>query len=393
MTKRFLVINVGSSSIRFQVLDMPDCKVLLKGRISDIGQSKGLFEYSGEANSKKKETVDDITQALGMVLGLMVKLDIHDLDCIVHRVMHGGPNHTYPVIMSNRLLKSLEPIQEMEPIQNPKALLVIKECMEVFFHSPNVAVFDTEFHSTIDQKNYTIPLPKMFLENGAIRKYGFHGISHEYLVKKTSLMLKKNKKSARKIITVHAGNDISVCATQDGISINTSMGFTPLTGPIMGTRTGDIDVGVLEYISRKEGLAFPDIYNLINTHGGLYGLTHHSDIRKVKKDAAKGNQSCAVALEMCTLQIARLIAGYVCDLDGVDAIVFSGGIGEEASWFRQLICNNLRWIGLKLSKRENEKNCEGIISTTASSCTAMMLHTDEERMMAEKAYELLENSI
>ncbi|MFW5746097.1 MAG: acetate/propionate family kinase [Nanoarchaeota archaeon] len=388
----FLIINVGLSAVRFMVATMPGRKVELEGEIRGwgLGEDAGsqLTYTHGARNVQKQCHCPDIVSACGIISGLMVELDLHDFDAVVHHVMHGGKRYRAPVVVDKRVLRHLRSLDAFAPLHNPPALSMVEEMMDMYSHASQVCVFDTGFHADMPAYNTMIPLAAEFTQD--VQRYGFHGISYEGLVEDATMYLQKKGLADRRLVLVHIGNDVSVCATRDGISQNTSMGFSPLSGPIMGRRTGDIDFAALYHIAQKEDMDMDEMYELLNSHGGFEGLTHHSDIRDVKRLADQGSVRCVEALDMFGMQVARLIVSYGCDLDGIDAIVFSGGAGSHAPWLRSLICGNLGWMGVRMSAAKNERVMQGMVSTASSRIPVLIFPSREQMVMLEKAYAFLQ---
>ncbi len=392
---RVLAINAGSSSVKFQVVDTKRRKFLIKGIVDAIGlpNSRINFELSDgikfsevniETNVKNHE--EAIKYAIDILLdsGISKK----DIQLVVHRVVHGGQYYSEPVIITKRVMNKIKELSELAPLHNPHNLKGIEEAKKYFPRVKHVAVFDTAFHQTIPEKAFLYGLPLEFYTKKKIRRYGFHGTSHHYVSKEAVRIMKRK---SFKLITCHIGNGISVTAVQvkkgKPISLDTSMGFTPLEGSIMGTRSGTLDPGIILYLLDK-GYDKKEISDLLNKKSGLLGISgKSSDMRILLKNYEVDKRS-KLAVDVLTYQLAKIIASYTVALGGLDALVFTAGIGEGSWFIRKKICDQLKHFGVGLDSRANKKN-EEVISSNKSQVKVMVIKTWEELEMAIEAEELL----
>lgn len=378
-----LVINAGSSSLKFQVFK--NDHTFLKGSITEIGSDHSQLMYAyGDRAVTKKISCQNHADAMHQLLDVLLQSDVHDVEAVGHRVVHGGSIFIKPIQVSSGIIKKLELMNHLAPLHNPSNILAIKEAMTIFDHVPHVAVFDTAFHSTIPEHIHLIPIPEEFKHDGLLRKYGFHGTSHEYVYNQ----IEKFGAKKGRVISAHLGNGESICAIKNGRSINNSMGFTPLPGPIMGTRTGDVDFGIATFLHEHDGLSIHEIDSLFNHQGGLVGICGISDIKEIY-DRRDTDHRYALALERLFADVARIIAGYTADLGGVDTIVFTAGAGEGAPWLREHICARLTHLGVRVDTMLNTTVSEGIISSSLSKVKVLVIHTDEEKMIAMQVKHLL----
>ncbi len=392
---RVLAINAGSSSVKFQVVDTKRRKFLIKGIVDAIGlpNSRINFELSDgikfsevniETNVKNHE--EAIKYAIDILLdsGISKK----DIQLVVHRVVHGGQYYSEPVIITKKVMNRIKELSELAPLHNPHNLKGIEEAKKYFPRVKHVAVFDTAFHQTIPEKAFLYGLPLEFYTKKKIRRYGFHGTSHHYVSKEAVRIMKRK---SFKLITCHIGNGISVTAVQvkkgKPISLDTSMGFTPLEGSIMGTRSGTLDPGIILYLLDK-GYDKKEISDLLNKKSGLLGISgKSSDMRILLKNYEVDKRS-KLAVDVLTYQLAKIIASYTVALGGLDALVFTAGIGEGSWFIRKKICDQLKHFGVGLDSRANKKN-EEVISSNKSQVKVMVIKTWEELEMAVEAEELL----
>ncbi len=392
---KVLAINAGSSSVKFQVVDTKRRKFLIKGIVDAIGlpNSRINFELSDgikfsevniETNVKNHE--EAIKYAIDILLdsGISKK----DIQLVVHRVVHGGQYYSEPVIITKRVMNKIKELSELAPLHNPHNLKGIEEAKKYFPRVKHVAVFDTAFHQTIPEKAFLYGLPLEFYTKKKVRRYGFHGTSHHYVSKEAVRIMKRK---SFKLITCHIGNGISVTAVQvkkgKPISLDTSMGFTPLEGSIMGTRSGTLDPGIILYLLDK-GYDKKEISDLLNNKSGLLGISgRSSDMRLLLKNYEVDKRS-KLAVDVLTYQLAKIIASYTVALGGLDALVFTAGIGEGSWFIRKKICDQLKHFGVGLDSRANKKNGE-VISSNKSQVKVMVIKTWEELEMAVEAEELL----
>ena len=313
-----------------------------------------------------------------------------EIDAVGHRVVHAGEKYSASVIIDEDVIKALEECIELAPLHNPPNLMGINAIQELLPNVQNIGVFDTAFHQTMPETSFIYPLPYELYEKYGVRRYGFHGTSHRYVVERAATMLNKDLKDLR-IISCHLGNGASVCAIEGGKSIATSMGFTPLEGLVMGTRCGDIDPAIVTYIMDKENLTTLEANNLLNKQSGIYGISGiSSDFRDVENAAADGNARAQLAIDSFDLRVRKYIAAYASLMGGVDAIIFTAGLGENSAMNRASICNNLEFMGVKVDKEENNvRGVEKFINTSDSKVKVMIVPTNEELMIARDTLELV----
>lgn len=403
---KIMVINCGSSSLKFQIFNMDDKKnsVIAKGNVEEIGHKISRLHYKNEKMKKDEEFTKEITakdhaEALERVAKLFVdpKIGIFkekiQVDAVGHRVVHGGEKFSKSVLITKGVKEAIRDCFDIAPLHNPPNYQGIIAAEKIFPDIPQVAVFDTAFHQTMQKEAYIYGLPYELYERYHIRKYGFHGTSHEYVSQRAAEVLKKDYKKI-KTITCHLGNGCSITAVKNGKSIDTSMGFTPLEGLVMGTRTGDMDPYVVLYIMEKEHLTVKEMNDLLNKKSGLKGISGVSnDLREIMRAAANGNIRAQYAIDIFIYRITKYIGAYAASMGGVDAIVFTGGIGENAGAIRQRILEPLGFLGLKIDKKKNEsKEKEKIISSSGSKVKVLVIPTNEELMIAQKTKWVVEES-
>lgn len=396
-----LVLNCGSSSIKYQVIEKSEQSqsLLAKGGIERIGQAEGILVHKPTGKDKVEivKSIPDHTIGINMILSAIIDKEcgviknFDDIDAVGHRVAHGGEYFTESVIVDKDTKNKIESCIELAPLHNPanlKGILAIEALMPKV---PQVAVFDTSFHQTIPAENYLYALPYEYYTDMKIRKYGFHGTSHKFVAKKACAMLGLDINNS-KLITCHIGNGASVTAILNGKSIDTSMGFTPVDGLVMGTRTGAIDPGVLLYIAEKKGMSTQDISNLINKESGVMGLSDvSSDMRDIHAAIAQGNARAKIALKVFNSRIVHYVGAYAALMNGVDAIVFTGGIGENDEYVREGVCRQLEFLGLNFDYERNDglRGKDMILSKEGSKLKAVIAMTDEELVIATDTYNLL----
>ncbi len=386
-----LVINCGSSSLKFQLIETDTEAVLAKGLCERIGIDGSQLTYT-PAGKDKIVTVtpmEDHKVAIKLVLDSLtdaengVVKDLSEIQAVGHRVVHGGEKFASSVLVDEEVAKAIEECNELAPLHNPANLLGIRVCQELMPGTPEVAVFDTAFHQTMPPKAFLYGLPYAAYKEDKIRRYGFHGTSHSYVSKRIAAILDK-KPEDLKTIVCHLGNGSSVCAVDGGKSVDTSMGFTPLAGMLMGTRSGDIDPAILEYYAGKHNLDIHQVTNVLNKESGILGLSGvSSDFRDVEVAADEGNEQCANGLEAFKYQVAKIVGSYVATMNGVDVIVFTAGIGENSATTRAGICQYLGYLGIEIDPEANGKRGEEImISTADSKVKVYVVPTNEELMIA-----------
>ncbi|MCG8541026.1 MAG: acetate kinase [Clostridia bacterium] len=393
-----LVINCGSSSLKYQLIDMVKEKVLAIGLAERIGieGSRVKHEVSNMDKIVIEEPMKDHKDALKIVLDALVDekhgaiKELNEINAVGHRVVHGGEKFSGSVVIDDEVIAALEECIELAPLHNPPNLIGIRACQELIPGVPMVGVFDTAFHQTMPSFSYIYPLPYELYEKYGIRKYGFHGTSHRYVSARTAKLLGKDI-SELKIVTCHLGNGASLAAIKDGKSIDTSMGFTPLEGLAMGTRCGDIDPAIVTFIMEKEDLDIKGINNLLNKKSGVFGISGvSSDFRDIEQAADEGNERAKLALDKFDMRVKKYIAAYAAVMGGVDAIVFTAGLGENSPVNREKICEGLEFMGVKLDREKNNiRGKETIVSTDDSKVKVLVIPTNEELMIAKDTVELL----
>ncbi len=392
---KVLVLNSGSSSIKFKLFDIEKEVLLLSGMIEQIGEKSShiKIEFDGK-KLEERESVPNHKAGLEIVDKMLIKSglikDFGDLSGIGHRVVHGGEKFSEPIIVDEKTIIEMEKLIPLAPLHNPANIEGIKSSME---HAPNVAqiaVFDTAFHSSLPKHSYMYALPYEIYEENGVRRYGFHGTSHHYVSKEAAkfLGIDYDKFNA---ITLHLGNGASMCAIQNGKSVDTTMGLTPLEGLIMGTRSGDLDPAILFYLSRIKGMSMDELDNLLNKRSGLKGICGNNDMREIGLMAKSGDERAKLALDMFSYRIKKYIGAYSAVLGRVDAIVFTGGIGENDMHTRERSCENLENLGIKLDKNRNNQRIKDIsdISDNKSRVKVLVVPTDEELEIASRVKSLI----
>lgn len=398
---KVLVINCGSSSLKYQLIDMEDEHVVAKGYVQRIGQDDPFIEHKKMGSSLEidKYSIPDHKVAFERVVDILMEKDaviksLDEINAVGHRVVHGGEKFKTSMVITDEVLKEIELCNDLAPLHNPANLTGIKAAMEVMPSVPMVAVFDTAFHQTMPEESYMYALPYEAYEKHKIRKYGFHGTSHKYIVQR---LAKLNNKKVEEVnaITCHLGNGGSICAIKNGKSFDTSMGFTPLEGLVMGSRCGDIDPAIVPFLMEKENMSISEINEYLNKRSGLVGICGYSDARDIQKGRLAGDKKAILAFDMYCYRIKKYIGAYIIALGGnVDYIAFSGGIGERNYPIREGILEGLEGMGIFLDKEINTpihdlnmKECP--ITTKDSKIQAWVILTDEELMIARETMELV----
>ncbi len=393
---KILVINAGSSSLKYQLFDMAEEKLLAKGNCEKIGLEGSLISLKAHGEQKIFDVVlKNHEDAMENVLKILLDKEnnilssLAEIGAVGHRVLHGGEIYTKSVLVDDEVMKNLEELKPLGPLHMPANMFGIKACQEAMPGVPQVAVFDTEFHSTMPDYAYRYAIPKKAYTDWKIRKYGFHGTSHKFVANE----LEKLTGKKGKFIICHVGNGASVSAVVDGKSVETSMGFTPLEGLVMGTRSGDIDPAVVERIMEMSGKTVGETLNYLNKESGLLGISGiSSDIRDIQK-VADGNEDAQLAIRMLCYRIKKYIGEYVAVLNGVDAIAFTAGTGENRPEIRQEILEGLDWLGIEVDKDKNFNFVRGEnfdITGQNSRCKIYVVPTDEELMIARDTKEIVE---
>ncbi len=399
---KVLVINSGSSSVKYQLLNMEDESVLAKGLVDRIGiEGSKISHKVGEKKHTIEQDIKNHEVGLRIVLDLLVSEDkgvlksLKEIDAVGHRVVHGGERFASSVKINKEVLDTLEMMSFLAPLHNPANVMGIKASMELLPGVPQIGVFDTAFHQSMPEKSYIYPIPYEFYEKYKVRRYGFHGTSHRYVSKKAADALGKNIEDL-KIISCHIGNGASVAAIKYGKSVDTSMGFTPLEGLAMGTRSGDIDPAIVEFIAKEEEITIKEVLNILNKKSGMLGVTkEYSDMRDVEDNAIAGDKVCRKAFDIYEYKIAKYIGAYAAAMNGVDVILFTAGVGENSPIMREEICEQyLGYLGVKIDKEANNfKGKEKVFSTPDSKVTVMVVPTDEELMIARDTKKIIDENI
>jgi acetate kinase len=395
--RKILVINCGSSSLKYEVWGMPQRISLGRGLVERIGELKGrITQKSPKAELVLEIQVPHHKAAMELVRealtdpGKGVLADVAEIAGVGHRVVHGGERYSSSVVIDDDVLKAIEKNVEIAPLHNPPNLIGIKEAMALLPDTSQVAVFDTAFHQTMPRAAFLYGLPYELYEKYKIRRYGFHGTSHRYVAGRAMEMLKRSPENTN-VITCHLGNGASVTAIEHGKSIDTSMGFTPLEGLVMGTRSGDIDPAIIDFLTRR-GYTSPEVNSLLNKKSGLLGLSGISnDLRDLEEAAAKGNQRAVEALEVYAYRVRKYVGAYVANLVKVDALVFTGGIGQNGVKMRERICHRLENLGIFMDYEVNVSrgSGEGLVSAPFSPIAILVVQTNEELQIAIDSYDLI----
>ncbi|MCB0799403.1 MAG: acetate kinase [Bacteroidales bacterium] len=396
-----LVLNCGSSSIKYQLFDMQDsARVLAKGLLERIGLTDGILTHkpAGKDNYKVVLDIPDHTVGINMVMEALVHpvhgviKSISEIKAVGHRVAHGGENFKESVLIDNDVKRDIEKCSELAPLHNPAHLKGILSCEKLLPGIPQVAVFDTSFHQTMPDYAFMYAIPYEYYEKYRIRKYGFHGTSHRFVAEKACRLLNMDLHKS-KIITCHLGNGASITAIENGKSIDTSMGFTPVDGLIMGTRTGEIDPGVLLYLADKEELSVSGVNNMINKKSGVAGISQlSSDMRDLEIAANEGNPKALLALNMYAYKIKKFIGAYIAAMNGLDLLIFTAGVGENDFNARRMICERMDYVGIEIDEEVNHgiKGKDLVISKPSSKVKVMVVTTDEEFVIASDTKVIVE---
>lgn len=395
MNNNILIINSGSSSLKFQLIEMPAEKVLASGLVERIGQTSGKLHYKSEAFSTSEEMeIKDHSVALkGVTKHLMHKdygviKDPAEIPAIGHRVVHGGASFSDTIVIDEQVKSKIKELFSLAPLHNPPNLKGIEVAEEIFPQAKQVAVFDTAFHQSIPSRANRYAIPNEFYEKEHIQVYGFHGTSHKYVSEKANEFLQKKN---TKLITVHLGNGCSMTAVKDGKSIDHSLGFGPVNGLIMGTRSGDIDQSVILYLVEQLGYTAGEVSDLLHHKSGMLGLTGYSDLRDIEEQAKNGNRECMLALEMNAYRIKKYIGAYAAAMNGLDAVVFTAGIGENSDVIRKLVCRDMEYLGLQLDEEKNSLRSKEIrsIGKEVSVVKILVIPTNEELEIAKQTVAMI----
>lgn len=397
---KILTLNCGSSSIKFQFINTANNDVLASGVVERIGEDIGLYTYKSEPYTKKKRelVINNHEEGIKLILdNLMhadhgVIADEKEIDGVGHRIVHGGEYFLNSVKIDESVMECLEKCVDLAPLHNPANIKGIESISHRLPSAPQCGVFDTAFHQAMPEKAYLYALPYSYYKEFKIRRYGFHGTSHKFVAQEVANHLNKDIKDL-KIITCHIGNGASICAINGGKSIDTSMGFTPLEGLVMGTRCGDIDPAIPHFMMKKMGMDADEMNNILNKKSGMLGLSElTNDMREIEEGVISGESQPAIrAHDVYAYRIKKYIGSYIAALNGVDALVFTGGVGENMPILRQLVCEDMEFLGIEIDKKENDQFVGGILDITGKNSKVKVLKvpTDEELMIAKETEALL----
>jgi acetate kinase len=388
---KILVLNCGSSSIKYQLFTMTDRVVIAKGGIEKLGMKGSFLKHVRQDGQVVVFEGEILDHKIGVeyILGILTSekhgclKSLEELDAVGHRVVHGGERFNSSVLLTEEVLAEVTKCIDIAPLHNPPNLKGIRAMEELIPGIPQVGVFDTAFHQTMEPKAYMYGIPYALYKKYGIRRYGFHGTSHRYVTKRACDLLDVDYNTQR-IISCHLGNGASIAAIRNGKSVDTSMGFTPIEGLVMGTRSGDLDVGVVLYIMEKEEIGIRSANTLFNKHAGMLGITGiSSDMREIEMAKAKGDEKAALALDMYCYKVKKYIGSYIAAMGGLDILILTGGIGENADTTREGVLSDLDFLGISLDHQKNKGfRSEGIISTSDSKVKIIVVPTDEELMIA-----------
>lgn len=396
---KILVLNCGSSSVKYKLIDMNTKEELGSGGVEKIGM-KGSFLKHKRRDGQKVTLKGEVLEhqiAIEYILGVLTSekhgpiASLEEINAVGHRIVHGGEKFNSSMLITDEVVSMIEECIDMAPLHNPPNLAGIRAINELLPEVPQVAVFDTAFHQTMPDHAYMYGIPYSLYKKYGIRRYGFHGTSHRYVSKRACDFLGLDY-SKTKIITAHVGNGGSVCAIENGKSVDTTMGFTPVEGLMMGTRSGDIDLGVVTYLMEKEMIGSAAVSTLFNKHSGVLGVSGlSSDMREIENAVAEGNERAILALKMYDYRILKYIGAYAAALNGADVLVFTGGVGENQTSTRQKICESLSYMGVKIDTELNSRmrGKEVLLSTPESTIKVVVIPTDEEFMIASDTLEIV----
>lgn len=393
-----LVINCGSSSLKFQLINSDTEAVAAKGLCERIGiDGRLVYQPTGGEKEITEAPMPTHTEAIQMVLdalvnektGVLKKLD--EVEAIGHRVLHGGSKITQSCVIDDEVIAVIEECCDLGPLHNPANLMGIRACMQLMPGKPNVAVFDTAFHQTMPAKAYRYAIPTKFYEKYAVRKYGFHGTSHSFVSKETIKFLGLDPENS-KVVVCHLGNGASISAVKDSKCVDTSMGLTPLEGLVMGTRSGDLDPAVLEFVCKKENIDVSEMVRILNKESGVMALSNglSSDFRDLEEAMNEGNEAAGLAIDAFAYRVAKYVGSYVAAMNGVDAIAFTGGIGENAGLVREKVLSYLGYLGIAIDEEQNKKRGENfVLSTADSKVKVAVIPTNEELAICRETVALV----
>ncbi|AKC66980.1 MULTISPECIES: acetate kinase [Bacillus] len=391
---KIIAINAGSSSLKFQLFDMPEETVLTKGLVERIGMDNSIFTISVDGEKKTEVTdIPDHAVAVKMLLEKLIEFniikDFNEIDGVGHRVVHGGEKFSDSVVLTDEVIKDIDQLSELAPLHNPANVVGIKAFKQILPDVPAIAVFDTAFHQTMPEQSYLYSLPYDYYKNFGIRKYGFHGTSHKFVTERAAELLGRPLEELR-LISCHLGNGASIAAVEGGKSIDTSMGFTPLAGVAMGTRSGNIDPALIPFIMEKTGHTAEEVLSTLNKKSGLLGVSGlSSDLRDIEEATEEGNDRAEVALDIFASRIHKYIGSYAARMNGVDAIIFTAGIGENSSEVRARVLRGLEFMGVYWDPSlNNMRGEEAFISYPHSPVKVIVIPTNEEVMIARDVMRL-----
>lgn len=394
-----LVINCGSSSLKFQLINSESEEVIAKGLCERIGIEGSCLTYTPQGGEKQKTEAPmaDHTAAIKMVLDALtdektgVVKDLAEIGAVGHRIVHGGENFSQATIIDDEVIKAIEDCNDLAPLHNPANLIGIQACRALMPNTPMVCVFDTAFHQTMPEKAYLYGIPYEYYEKYKIRRYGFHGTSHSYVSKRAAQVLDA-KYEDLKLIVCHLGNGASVSAVKNGECVDTSMGLTPLEGLIMGTRSGDLDPAIIEFLCHKENKSVDEVLNILNKKSGVLGMSKNlsSDFRDLEDAYLAGDENAVRTMDAFCYRVAKYIGAYTAAMNGVDAICFTAGLGENSPFVRDKVCEYLGYLGIELDEEQNHKRGEDLIITTPQSRTKVLaIPTNEELAIARETAALV----
>ena len=389
---KILSVNAGSSSLKFTMFELPECKVIIGGTFEKIGIDGSFYTIKYNGNKDKKEAqMKDHTAAVKILLDELINYGViksyDEIDGVGHRIVHGGDKYTNSIIIDDEVEKTVEELTPLAPLHNSANLVGVRSFKEVLPNTPMVAVWDTAFHQTMKEEEFLYAVPYSWYEKYGVRKYGFHGTSHRYI----SETMKELYGEKTKIISCHIGNGASLCAIKNGKCIDTSMGFTPIAGVVMGTRCGDIDVGLIPYVMSKTGKTFDEVMTDLNKNSGMLGLTGvSSDMRDIEESYERKDSRSVDAMNVYIKKIVDYISMYNTLLEGCEYIVFTAGVGENSNLVRSEVIKRLSFMGIKLDEeKNNQRGVSGVISTDDSTVKVLVIPTDEELMIAKDTDELI----
>ena len=394
---KILVINAGSSSLKYQLIDMTDEHVMAKGLIERIGMEGSNLKHSGGDKEpvRLEQPIPDHKAGINMILDALVHpeygviKEMGDIDAVGHRVVHGGERFTDSMLITSDVLARIKACCDIAPLHNPRNLNGIEACMEIMSGTPQVAVFDTAFHQTMPKVAYLYGLPYELYVKYGLRRYGFHGTSHKYVAQRAAELMGERMSDLR-IITCHLGNGASITAIKYGKSVDTSMGYTPLEGLIMGTRSGEIDPAIIPFLMEKEGMDAQQIYDYLNRQSGILGISGlSSDFRDLEEAANNGDERAQLAIDVFAYKVKKYIGSYVAAMGGLDAIVFTAGLGENSPFMRDKICNGLEYLGTRIDQLANKtRGKEREISVKRARVKIFVIPTNEELVIARDTYNI-----